>query len=119
MKYWALACQLELLNKGKNPDSLNKRFQILYVTGVIVNVIAGVGTSIKRPITKSALAKAITFFRLVSTIPLLVSCCFLTDAFRRLNKTKDEAKVINKKPVIALSFAYFSLAFALLFSTLV
>ena len=47
-------------------------------------------------------------------IPLLLSCCFLFDAFRRFRNTKRPQQVFNNRQVGLISFAFCAFAVAFL-----
>jgi hypothetical protein len=79
MKYWVLACKLQALHNNLDPHQHNKRFQVIYVVGLIINVVAGVAYA-----CPAELALVIAFIVLPLQICILISCVLLADAFRRL-----------------------------------
>ena len=88
MKYWALSCQLEMLYKREDPSKLKTKFQVIFCFGLVANVIAGVVTAISGNPSNSVKFKILSISKSVSTLPLIASCFFLADAFRRLNKIR-------------------------------
>ena len=46
MKYWVLSCQLEMLQKREDPSKSKTKFRVIFVVGVLLNLIAGVVTAL-------------------------------------------------------------------------
>ena len=42
VKYWSIACKIELIMKHENADRLNPRFVTLYAGGILLNTVSGV-----------------------------------------------------------------------------
>jgi hypothetical protein len=42
MKYWSLACKLELQNRNEDPDKHNTVFMVIFVVGIVFNTMAGI-----------------------------------------------------------------------------
>ena len=42
MKYWVLACKLELLSNKQNPDTKNRLYSYIYYSGLVFNIVCGV-----------------------------------------------------------------------------
>jgi hypothetical protein len=114
VKYWVLSCQLEMIYKRDDPSKSKTKFQVIFVVGIVLNVIAGVVTALSGNPSKNKLYKALSISKSVFTIPLIVSCCFLGDAFRRLTKIKMPYQMINKSQVAALSFAFGTFALGMI-----
>ena len=106
MKYWALSCQLEMLYKREDPSKLKTKFRVIFCIGLVTNAIAGIVTAISGNPSKSVQFRILSISKSVSTLPLIASCCFLGDAFRRLNKIRQPNQLINKKQIAILSFAF-------------
>ena len=81
-----------------------------------MNLIAGVVTALSGNPTKTVLYKILSISKSVFTLPLIISCFFLADAFRRLTKIRQPNQLINKKQIAVLSFAFglFALGMVLL-----
>ena len=45
MKYWSIACRLELIQKNENSEKLNARFTWLNVFGILFNLLAALGVA--------------------------------------------------------------------------
>jgi len=90
MKYWSIACRLELITKGENPDKLKQRFSVLNVNGIVLNILAAVGESFIGNPEKPVMEKIIFIVQGVSVLAPIVSCCFLADAFTRFKKVREE-----------------------------
>ena len=45
MKYWSIACRLELIQKGDDHDKLNTQFSIINGLGIFFNVFAALGVA--------------------------------------------------------------------------
>jgi hypothetical protein len=41
MKYWSIACKLELRKRGEDPAKYNACYIVLFVVGITLNMIAG------------------------------------------------------------------------------
>lgn len=100
MKYWILACRLQLVKENKDPNKLNKQHQLISNIGIVINLIAGIAYG--SPTGNSFFY----FLGLVIQISIIVSCIFLADAFRRLKKVQENDQVIDKGPVILLFFSF-------------
>jgi len=105
-----------MLYKRQDPNKSQTKFQIIFVIGIVVNVIAGVVTALTGNPANTVRYKALSISKSIFTLPLVVSCCFLGDAFRRLTKIRMPNQMINKRQVAALSAAFgtFALGMVLL-----
>ncbi len=99
IKYWIVACKLELILKHNDPNQHNLRDQYISVIGLVFNVTAGIMYGIPIPGWYLFLEQAMQ-------LCVVVSCIFLGDAFRRLQKVKTEDQVISKKPIILLFISF-------------
>jgi hypothetical protein len=77
-----------MLYKREDPSKLKTKFQIIFFIGIVLNVIAGIVTAISGNPTKTIQFRIISISKSVFTLPLVASCCFLGDAFRRLTKIR-------------------------------
>jgi len=87
--------------------------KIIFYAGLILNVLTAILTSLQYPGLNKKILNVLTAIFL---IPLLMSCVFLFDAFRRFRGTKRPQQVINNKQVGLLAFAFAAFAVALLVS---
>jgi hypothetical protein len=62
---------------------------VLSVVGIFFNLVAGIFISILVSPVKVKVYDILMVMHLVSTIPPLVSCAYLGDAFRRFNKCRE------------------------------
>ncbi len=103
------------MKQNNNPDKHNRWYRVIFATGFVLNLAAGVVTSI------GGFASITGQTRIncgiaseVFLLPLFLSCVFLWDAFRRFRKTKDENQTINNRQIGILSVAFGAFAFGLL-----
>ena len=87
-KYWTVACKLEQLKRGANPDEYNLCYSVIFWAGIFVNLVTGVIFTLKGFFVKIT-PKASEISTSVFMLPLILSCIFLCDAFRRFRKTKE------------------------------
>jgi hypothetical protein len=98
MKYWTLACKLELLKKGEDPAKHNSLYLAIFVCGVFLNVVAACVQAIEAINYSEEVQEALRIAKSSFTIPLIASCIFLADAFRRFRKSNSKKKqVINNR----------------------
>ncbi len=108
MKYWSIACKLQLYQENKDPESLKKRTQVIFVIGLLYNAVGG----IVYPLPFLFLNKPwLKYFAISMQLGIILSCIFLFDAFRRLKKVKRNNQVISKKQVVFLSIAFGAFGF--------
>lgn len=74
--------------------------------GIFFNLVAGILISIQVSPVKVKAYDIVMVMHLASTIPPLVSCAYLGDAFRRFNKCSEQDQVIKKQQACALSFVF-------------
>lgn len=86
-KYWTVACKLEQMKRGANPDQYNTWYSVFFGAGIFVNLATGVVFTLGGFVKISK--KASTISTSVFMLPLILSCIFLFDAFRRFRKTKE------------------------------
>ena len=113
-KYWTVACRLEEIQSGANPDRYNLQYTAIFIAGLILNLAAGVLTSLGYPEISAEARRKLEIATSVFTLPLILSCIFLGDAFRRFRKTKQETQTINNKQIGVLSIAFGSFALGIL-----
>ena len=114
MKYWSLACKMELINRNEDPDKHNSLYMAIFVAGIVLNTVAGLVMSINPTFLDKDNQKVVSIITAVLVLPLIVSCLFLADAFRRFKNIKKADQVINKKQVFALSCAFGSFTFGII-----
>ena len=84
-----------------------------------MNIGAGIVASIATyPGIFSKASKKLEISTEVFVLPLIMSCVFLWDAFRRFGNTKDENQTINNKQVGILSIAFGAFVVCLLAQTI-
>jgi hypothetical protein len=118
VKYWTLACKLKRMQQGQNPNKYNTRYTAVLVTGIVLNVISGVVSSLEYPNLSPTAENVIRIATAIFMLPLLLSCLFLFDAFRMFRNNKNSDKVINNVQVGVLSLAFGSYAIGYLVETL-
>jgi hypothetical protein len=106
VKYWALSFKVKQLKEGRNPDTYNKLFMTLFITGIILNFVSAMIGNLSQSLKLDKKAKQLTIAALVLTAPLYVSFATLIDAFRRFKNTKSPEQIIKNLNVFALSFAF-------------
>jgi len=106
MKYWTLACQLERLQMGKSLDENLQSNKAIFIVGLGLNLMAAVFTSLQYPSLSEKANNILLIMQIVFMIPLIMSCFFLFDAFRRFRKTRKPSQIINNRQVGLLSFAF-------------
>ncbi len=118
-KYWTVACKLEQMKSGANPDKYNLWYFVAFAIGAVSNIAAGLVTGIVTYPQISAQARqsleiAITVF----VLPLIMSCIFLGDAFRRFRSMTDDTQTINNKKIGILSVAFGAFVICILAQTI-
>jgi hypothetical protein len=86
LKYNSIACRLELITKGENPEKLNQRFTVLNGIGIFFNVLAGISFSFVGNPENIVVFRTISISQAVSTVPPIVSCSVLANAFFKFEK---------------------------------
>ena len=119
MKYWTLAYKVKLIKLRKDPDKHNSKFLVIFVVGIILNILCAVFNQCALSYRLSDKVVQLTITALVFTLPLFVSWILLTDAFRRFRNTKSSEQVINNMKVFALSFSYLFYAIGIITGQLV
>lgn len=85
MKYWSIACKLELRKRGEDPAKYNTCYTVIFVAGITLNMISGCLSGIYPPFLGPKAEKAVSIATTVFVVPLILSCVFLADAFRRFS----------------------------------
>lgn len=87
-KYWTLARKVEILKKGLDPNTLNRKYEIILYLGIIFNFVGAVFFQLSLSKTIDPKYKLIlSLIALFFTAPLHVSWIVLADAFRRFKST--------------------------------
>jgi hypothetical protein len=76
------------MKRGANPDQYNTLYSVFFGAGIFVNLVTGVVFTLKGFFIKIT-PKASAISTSVFMLPLILSCIFLFDAFRRFRKTKE------------------------------
>ena len=88
-KYWTVACKLEQMKRGANPDQYNAWYSVFFGAGIFVNLATGIVFTLSGFSFVKISNKASEISTSVFMLPLILSCIFLFDAFRRFRKTKE------------------------------
>jgi hypothetical protein len=96
MKYWSLACKLQLMQTGQDVNKMNRLFNIIFFLGAAVNLAACVVGSwvFVQDYSRTSFSASngwIDTLAFALAVILLISCCFLGDAFRRLKSVGTES----------------------------
>ncbi len=90
-KYWTVACKLEQMKSGANPDKYNLWYCVVFAVGAVSNIATGVVISlVSYPQISAQARKSLEIATEVFVLPLLMSCIFLVDAFRRFRSSRDD-----------------------------
>jgi len=79
MKYWSLSVKLRLMSSNKDPDIHNKKFWIMFLIGIILNLAVG-GVYIWAIWDVS---NQHTVYVDISQVPMMCTCLMLFDSLRR------------------------------------
>ena len=88
MKFWTLSWQLQMLYLREDPFKLKSKFEFVFWIGFLANAVAGGVQGIVGDPNKTLRFRILAISKTLCTLPLIASCCFLGDAFRRLNKIR-------------------------------
>ena len=101
IKYWVLACKLQLIAQNQNPNKSNTFFTVVYYFGIAFNLVCGAVYGV--PLSAGSWKYlAVQILQLC----ILVTCAFLADAFRRLKQVRKSDQAISRRPVILLSLSF-------------